>query len=145
METDGELDRGRQPLQGGAEVIRLRPLRVLIVSSDHRFRAVIAMLITRRGCSAFSVSAAEHVAEMLVRERVDVALVDGIALLRELVAQSDATAPPVGIVLVGERAEPALAGMLSLAKWGTFEELFAAIVDADRARSRPGKQALRPG
>ena len=34
--------------------LRLRPLRVLVVSPDERFRAVGAMLIARRGCEIFT-------------------------------------------------------------------------------------------
>ena len=123
-----------------AQVVRLRPLRLLIVSADHRFRAVMEMLVARRECCAFGVSSAADVAEEIVRERIDVVLVDGPVLLREVardVARSEAHAPPVGVVLVGEPSEPPPAGLHALAKWGDFDDLFAAILDADRARVRP--------
>jgi hypothetical protein len=140
MEKDGGKEHESSVQGEGAKVMRLRPLRVLIVSVDYRFRTVISMLIARRGCSAFSVGGADDVAEMLVRERVDVMLIDGVGLLREIardVAQSDASAPPIGVVLVGESTPAAPAGLVSLTKWGAFGALFAAIVEADRARSRP--------
>jgi hypothetical protein len=124
----------------GAEVLRLRPLHVLVVSPDRRFRSVIEMLMARRGCSASGTGASDDVAQTIVRERVDVVLVDGMGLLREVargVAQCDASAPPVGVVLVSESVEPGLARPLALAKWDSFDELFEAIVEADRARARP--------
>jgi hypothetical protein len=140
MEQDGGQRQLPGPGQQGARVLRLRPLRVLILSTDHRFRAVMAMLIARRGCPAFSASAPAALAETLLRERIDVLLVDGVELLRDAtldVERTDAAAPPIGVVLVGEPDQPASTALRSLAKWGAFGELFAAIVAADRARSRP--------
>jgi hypothetical protein len=138
METDGGYDRGSGSPEQRAQVIRLRPLRVLIVSVDHRFRAVIEMLIARRGCSVFSLSAPDCVARTVIDERVDVVLVDGAGALREVaqdIARSDASLPPVGVVLVTEREEPSPPGWRSLAKWGPFDELFDLVLEADRARS----------
>ncbi len=139
-----ELDGGESITPGareqGAEVIRLRPLNVLIVSPDRRYRSVIEMLLARRDCSSYGIASAEDIAETIARERVDVALVDGLRLLREVatsVAQSAAAAPPVGVVLVADSVEPGLAGPLALAKWSSFDELFAAIAEADLARARP--------
>jgi hypothetical protein len=146
MESDGGNDRESGALQKGAQVIRLRPLRVLIASADHRFRAVIVMLMTRRGCSAFSCSAPDSVAQRVIADRADVVLIDGVATLRDVaqeIAQTDASLPPVGVVLVAERDEPVPAGLRALAKWGEFEQLYAAAVEADRARARPAG-TLRP-
>jgi CheY-like chemotaxis protein len=140
MESDGGYDRESSALQTGAQVVRLRPLRVLIVSADHRFRAVIVMLMARRGCSAFSCSAPDSVAQRVIADRADVVLIDGVETLREVaeeIAQTDASLPPVGVVLVAERDEPVPAGLRALTKWGEFEELYAAAVEADRARARP--------
>jgi hypothetical protein len=140
MERPGDNGGGSRRSQEDATVVRLRPLRVLVLSADHRFRAVMAMLLARRGCAAFSASAPGDVAETLLRERVDVMLVDGADLLGRVgegVSHRDAAALPVGVVLVGEEAGPRAGGLLALAKWGAFGELFAAIVTADRARLRP--------
>jgi hypothetical protein len=143
-----ELDGGETVTQGAheaqADVVRLRPLSVLIVSPDRRFRSVVEMLLARRECTSYGVASAEGVAETIARERVDVALVEGMRLLRELaadVAQSAAVAPPVGVVLVADAVEPGLSGPLALAKWSSFDELFAAVVEADRARARPAAAA----
>ncbi len=140
MEIDGGESFTPGTRDADADVIRLRPLSVLIVSPDRRFRSVVEMLLARRECSSYGIATAEGVAETIARQRVDVALVEGMRLLREVaagVAQSAAVAPPVGVVLVADAVEPGLAGPLALAKWSSFDELFAAIVEADRARARP--------
>jgi hypothetical protein len=144
MEMDGGESFTPGTRDADADVIRLRPLNVLIVSPDRRFRSVVEMLLARRECSSYGVASAEGVAETIARERVDVALVEGMRLLRELaadVAQSAAVAPPVGVVLVADSVEPGLSGPLALAKWSGFDELFAAVVEADRARARPAVAA----
>lgn len=154
METDaGNAGNAREcspHAEEGAEVIRLHPLSVLVVSSDHRFRAVMEMLVARRGCSAHSSSATQAVAQTVGERRIDVLIVDGVAALYEVareIAEGDASLPPVGVVLVSERGEPVPAGLRSLAKWGDFEQLFAAIVEADRARTprADAARASRPG
>ncbi|HUA73349.1 MAG TPA: hypothetical protein VL988_01165 [Solirubrobacteraceae bacterium] len=133
----------------GARVIRLRPLRVLVVSSDEPFRAVTSMLLSRRGCRAFSLTAPYAAAELVARERIDVVVVDGAdrrsALAEELSITAGA-APPVAIVLVGEDEQPAPDGEPALAKWASFEELYTAVERADRARAtmRP-RDAERTG
>jgi hypothetical protein len=140
MERDGGETVTPGTRDAHADVIRLRPLSVLIVSPDRRFRSVVEMLLARRECTSYGVASAEGVAETIARERVDVALVEGMRLLRELaagVAQSAAVAPPVGVVLVADSVEHGLSGPLALAKWSSFDELFAAILEADRARARP--------
>jgi hypothetical protein len=134
-----------------AKVIRLRPLRVLVVSDDEPFRAVNVMLISRRGCRVFSLSGAYAAAELIARERIDVVVVDGPARRRALADELAVTAdlaPPVGVVCLDEAPQGELAPDRILEKWGPFEELFAAIVDADgdRGRSRPrhGGDPSRP-
>jgi hypothetical protein len=152
-ETHGEAQRGptaqgeaqspqgeAQRLQGtrgeGAQVIRLRPLRVLVVSADEPFRAASAMLIGRRDCVVFSLASVYGAAELIVRERIDVAVVDGAEGLRALAGELVHTVPPVGVVSVGEAEDVGAPGGPMLARWTRFEDLFDAIERADRARLR---------
>jgi hypothetical protein len=133
--ADEQLQRARER----GDVIRLRPLRVLVLSHDRRFRVVMSMLLSRRGCSTVSLRSCEDVAGVLVAERIDVLLVDGIDLLTATgadVARSGAAAAPVGVVLV-EESDADCEGAPAYAKWGSFERLYAAVLGADRARSRP--------
>lgn len=143
MDWDDLETRCEGGLEQAAEVIRLHPLRVLIVSPDHRYRAVVEMLLERRDCCPFGLGSCTDVATTIARERIDVVLVEGEALLREVahdVALSDAICPPVGVVLVDEAHAPSPPGLRALVKWGDFDELLGAIGDADRARSRPAEQ-----
>ena len=117
-----------------AQVIRLRPLRVLIVSADEPFRAASAMLISRRDCAVFSLVDCYGAAELLARERIDVAVVDGAEHLRALADELACMVPPVGVVSIGEAEDVGSPGGPQLARWARFEDLFDALVQADRAR-----------
>src|ERR1700742_1601449 len=157
MEWDEKYARGRggdgtAPAgeAAGAQVIRLRPLRVLVISEDEPFRAVNAMLIARRGCRVFSLTGAYAAAELIARERVDVVLVDGVERLRALVGELEITAglaPAVGIVFVGE---PGVAGFAAGSPQAPeVVELLAessapAMAEATVARLRPGLEKWAP-
>ncbi len=124
---------------GEAQVIRLRPLRVLVVSEDEPFRAVNAMLIARRDCRVFSLTGTYAAAELIARERIDVVVVDGPDRTRALIGELAVTAelvPPVGVVCAGDTGEVGPTDEPAIEKWAPFEDLFAAIVRADRARVR---------
>jgi hypothetical protein len=127
---------GREHARGeGAQVIRLRPLRVLIVSADEPFRTANAMLLGRRDCVVFGLNDVYGAAELLARERIDVAVVDGAEQLRALADDIAHAAPLVGVVSVGEAEDVGLPGGPMLARWAPFEELFDALTRADRARA----------
>jgi hypothetical protein len=137
----GETPQGEAPPRPdtrseGAQVIRLRPLRVLVVSAEEAFRAASAMLIGRRDCTVFSLSNAYGAAELIAHERLDVAVVDGAEQLRAIAAELAQAVPPVAVVLVGDAEDVGLPGGPLLARWTRFEELFDAIERADRGRVR---------
>jgi DNA-binding NtrC family response regulator len=134
----------RDETSDDAQVIRLHPMRVLVVSEDEPFRAVNAMLVARRGCRVFSLTGVYAAAELIARERIDVVVVDGPDRARSLIDELELTADlvtPVGIVCAGNTGEAAPSGEAVIEKWAPFEDLFAAIVRADRARARE----LSPG
>ncbi len=129
----------RDETSDDAQVIRLHPIRVLVVSEDEPFRAVNAMLVARRGCRVFSLTGVYAAAELIARERIDVVVVDGPERARSLIGELELTAdlvPPVGLVCAGNSGESAPGGEPVLEKWAPFEDLFDAIVRADRARVR---------
>lgn len=137
----GEAPQGEASWRGdtrseGAQVIRLRPLRVLVVSAEEPFRAASTMLIGRRDCTVFSLPDAYGAAELIANERLDVAVVDGAMPLRAIAAELARAVPPVGVVAVGDAEDVGLPGGPLLARWTRFEELFEAIERADRARVR---------
>jgi hypothetical protein len=120
----------------GAQVIRLRPLRVLVVSAYEPFRTASSMLLSRRDCVVFGLSDVYGAAELVARERIDVAVVDGTERLRALADDLAHAAPQVGVVSVGEAEDVGLPGGPVLARWAPFEELFDALTRADRARAQ---------
>jgi hypothetical protein len=137
----GEAPQGEAPWRPdtrseGAQVIRLRPLRVLVLSAEEPFRAACTMLIGRRDCAVFSLPNAYGAAELIACERLDVAVVDGAEQLRAIFGELARAVPPVGVVSVGDAEEVGLPGGPALARWTRFEELFDAIQRADRARVR---------
>lgn len=125
------------PSDGGGEVARLRPLRVLVISSDRHFLTVTAMLIARRGCAIFTMGDTADLAELIRGEGIDVVVVDGDLADAERSAASVSAAgfaPAAAVVAVAEEAcEPSF-GRLTVAKWGPFERLFAAIEYAELHR-----------
>ena len=129
-----EADEQGHAGQDGALVIRLRPLRVLIVSADEPFRAASAMLLGRRDCTVFSLVDTYGAAELAKRERIDVAIVDGAGQLRALSDELAHTVPPVGVVSIGDAEDVGSPGGPMLARWARFEDLFDALVRVDRAR-----------
>jgi hypothetical protein len=132
----GERRRAGEDGHDGAEVIRLWPLRVLVVSAHEPFRAASAMLIGRRDCVVFSLSDCGGAADLVARERIDVVLVDGAEQSRALADELAGGVPPVAIVAVGEAQDVGPGGAPTLARWAPFEELFDALMRADRGRVR---------
>ena len=146
------------PEERRAEIVRLLPVAVLVLSADRCFRAAATMLLSRRGCTVLAAAeedaalayAAQHAVDVLV---VELLLPGGEQTSRAgvLAARIDAAATaagrrvaPVGVVLVGELEQlgecaDARAGALrpALDKWGPFERLYQAICDRDRARRLP--------
>lgn len=145
----------------GAEVVRLWPISVLLVSPDRCWRSTVAMLIGRRDRPALSAEDEREAIEIASSERVDVVVVERpasesprswdayvqglVASIGFAMAQQGARVAPVGVVVVSEppRAE-ASRQSLELDKWGPFGELFGAIARADRARRLPRERRFLP-
>lgn len=149
----------------GAEVVRLWPIRVLVVSQDRYYRAAAAMLLARRGCPALTAENERDAIEVAGRECIDVLVLERpeaqerrswdvpvqrlAASIGLAMARQGARVAPVGVVTVSE--SPAGLGRrgssplsLELEKWGPFEELFGAIARADRARRMPRERRHLP-
>jgi CheY-like chemotaxis protein len=125
------------PLEQGGELARLKPMRVLVISPDRRFRGVTSMLLGHRGCSVTTTAKTSRVAALIAHEHSDVVVLDAsqsLAVVAQTLTVISALAQPIGVVVVDE-APPGPHRRSALAKWGPFEVLFAAIERADR---RPG-------
>jgi uncharacterized protein len=115
-------------------VARLRPLSVVIITSDHRFATVMAVLLARRNCSVTTTANAARASELIAREQAGVVIVDvEEPRLAAVVATAEALVPPVALVLVAEAPGHELQGRRAFAKWGPFDGLMQAIERADEA------------
>jgi uncharacterized membrane protein (UPF0127 family)/CheY-like chemotaxis protein len=129
-------------LNEGGELERLAPMRVLVVSGDRHFRSVTSMLLSHRGCSVRTTAKANRAAEMISRDRVDVVVIDAgqSPAAARTAATVSALGQPVGIVIVSD-SQARLRRPPVLAKWGPFDDLFAAIETADQERGKWGVTA----
>jgi CheY-like chemotaxis protein len=118
-----------------------RPARVLLVVRDRRFRAVTSTLLSQRGHEVLDCDEGADVFEVAVREDVDVVVLEATRSLTAAArdaARLAALPRPVGIVAVSDGAQPGLAALPVLPKWGAFDDLCAAIALACAAASADG-------
>jgi uncharacterized membrane protein (UPF0127 family) len=124
---------GRQPSPPA-----VRAPRALLITPDHRFRAVASAFLGQHGCSVTSGARITEAARWARLAAADVVILDAsislTAAVREA-ARVQALEPPVGIVMVAEGAAYELTAMLVLAKWNSFDGLYSAI-EAELARLR---------
>jgi len=127
-------------LESGAEVARLQPLRVLVISGDRHFRSVTSMLLSHRGCSVTATAKPDRVAELITRDHADVVVIDAAKspATAQTVAAVGGLAQPIGVVVVVDEAPSDAHWSPVLAKWAPFEDLFAAIERADASRGSWG-------
>lgn len=161
MERIESLDAANTEPGDGAEVVRLWPISVLLVSPDRCWRSTVAMLAGRRDRPALSAEDEREAIEIASRERVDVVVVERpasesrrswdayvqglVASIGLAMAQQGARVAPVGVVVVSEPPRPeGSAESLELDKWGPFGELFGAVARADRARRLPRERRFLP-
>jgi CheY-like chemotaxis protein len=137
-------DRSKVPGTRGAVRGTSDSTRVLIVGSDRRFRAVTAALLTRRGCAVTVSERMADVAELAEQQAADVVVFDADALeyaAARMAAQIEMLAPRVGVVIVAEGPHEALSTTPVIPKWGSFEDLYAAIEHAHPGRA--GRRSSR--
>jgi DNA-binding NtrC family response regulator len=111
--------------------------RVLLVSSDRRFRSTAAALLTRRGCSVAVADPTESVSELARAGHAHVVILDAghsaVSVAHQAV-EVEALRPPVGVVLVvGDETEQVLSRMPMHTRWESFDRLYTAIARARRA------------
>jgi uncharacterized protein len=129
---------GEPRTQAGSELARLRPLRVLVISSDRHFRTMTSLLLARRNCAVTTTANTSRVTQLIARESTDVVMLDAspltAAAVTATVATVEALTRPVGTLVVAEEAGHAAPDRPTLAKWGPFEDLVAAIEQAEERR-----------
>jgi CheY-like chemotaxis protein len=110
--------------------LRPAPGRVLLVTTDRRFRALASTLLSQRGYAVIVSRGSEDVSELAERERADVVLLDATASLTAVARQSarlGSLPTPVGVVTVSGESAGSLAALPVLAKWSSFDEVLIAV------------------
>jgi uncharacterized protein len=110
--------------------------RVLLISSDRRFRSLAAALLTQRGCSVDSAERMADAAGLAIDNAAEVVILDASNSLGAAAHQAaliEALEPRTGVIMVADAAACAVARTLVIAKWQSFDSLYAEIEDA-RAR-----------
>lgn len=105
-------------------------LRVLVVASDRRFRAVTSTLLTQRGCVVSVDDGSGRLPEGSAGERAEVVILDATRSLTaaaRTAARLESLRPPVGVVAVSADPSERLAALPVLAKWDSFDALFGAV------------------
>ena len=124
-----------RPHWSADETARLKPLHVLVMSHDPQFRSVMSLLLARRNCSVTATANSSRVTQLIAREGADVVVIDASRSSgAATVATVETLARPVGVVLITDDTHPEMSDALTLAKWGPFEDLVAAIELADERR-----------
>lgn len=123
-----------------SNVVRLQPVRVLLVGVDVRFLRVAAALLSFEGYSVQSCDRPRELLELVYRLGTDVAVIDASRSVGEAAraaASLRALPAPVAAVLVVDRETSSLAaGVPLVPKWGRFDELSAHIGEAYEWRCR---------
>lgn len=119
-----------------AQVVRLRPIRTLVIARDLAFRERSMTILVELGHVAFAVTPleeAEAVVALVERQRPDVVVLDatgcGPAVVRVIAALYE-SAPRVGVVVVSGTTERAPHSLPVLAKWGWAADLTHAVAAA---------------
>ena len=109
--------------------------RVLLISTDRRFRSVTAALFTRRGWPVAVGSFQEDVGALVASAQPDVALIDAthsLTAAAETVARLRRGDRALGVVVVSDGSRPDLPALPVYPKWGPFESLCLAVEQARR-------------
>jgi hypothetical protein len=122
------------------EVIRLRPLRVLLAGRDYRFLRVTAFLLARRGYDVVQTDSSDLIL-MAERHRADVVVLEtqesrAAAGRSVTVLQTLATSPGL-IVVCADGEEWDSVGLRTIRKWAPLDELVDEIEAASIRRQSP--------
>jgi hypothetical protein len=116
-----------------APIIRLRPIRTLVVSPDLAYRERAIAVLAELGPVSFAISSLPEPADverLLAEERADVAVLDATGCettAGQVIAALATSAPRVGIVVVCHHCTTAARELRALPKWGWTQDLRAGV------------------
>jgi len=119
--------------QSLAPVIRLRPIRTLVVSLDGAYRARARTVLSALGPVAFaapSLAEPAEVARRLLEERADVVVLDATGCepeARAVIGRLAEVAPRTGVVVFCQHCTERARELGALPKWGWTQDLRAGV------------------
>lgn len=151
MHSGGDIDAdaGLRPvaMESLAPVIRLRPIRITVISTDVAYRERAWTVLREVGRVSFVVSSlAEHddIAGLLSIEPADVVVLDATGCetaAGKVIAALAEKAPRTGVVVVCHHCTQAARELRALPKWGWTQDLRAGV---ERAYRDGNPQATGP-
>ena len=126
-----------------APVIRLRPIRTLVIAHDLAYRQRSMAVLVKLGHVAFALSSLEDrdaVVALVERQRADVVVLDATACapaIAPAVSALRAAVRHVGVVVVSDHVDRVAHSLPVLAKWGGAAELIHAVQAAHRDANPP--------
>ena len=130
---DAETGPGPARSPSLAPVIRLRPIRTLVISPDLAYRERATTVLSELGPVSFAGTSPEdpdHIAGLLTQAPVDVVVLDATGCenaARRVVAALADVAPRSGVVVVCHHCTEAAREIGALPKWGWTQDLRAGV------------------
>lgn len=141
---------GRDPdATAPAPVVRLRPIRVLVISPDRAYHERAHAVLSELGPVVFAATTLAEpgdVSSLVVQEHADVALLDATgceSAARRVIAALAEAAPRTGIVAVCHHCTDAARELGALPKWGWTQDLRDGVERAYREGNPLSPLALR--
>lgn len=121
-----------------AQVIRLHPIRTLVISRDLAFRQRATTVLAELGVVSFviaGIEARDAALELIRHQRPNVVVLDATgceSLIAGVVLELGKLAPHVGVAIVSAVADDLCVGLPVVPKWGWATDLMRAVQDAYR-------------
>ena len=112
----------------------MRPIRILLSSTDRRLQGVVATLLVAKGHCVISSERPSELLALVERHNADVAVIDAtgaLTLAATAAAALRGLPTPVSAILVGDQARHRSVGALAvLAKWDSFDVLLSRVEES---------------
>jgi hypothetical protein len=128
-----DAERGPDDVDALAPVIRLRPIRTLVVSSDVAYHRRAMTVLVELGKVSFAVAPLpepDDIASLLRSAGADVVVLDATdceAAVQRVIERLADASPRTGVVVVCHHCNDAARSLQALPKWGWTQDLRAAV------------------
>jgi DNA-binding NtrC family response regulator len=120
-----------RPEPGGRSIVRLRPIRVLLIGRDRRFLRTAEVLLRRHRCEVTSTDRPSELLDRVALQRPNIVVVDAsdslVAAARAVAALEALPSPVSAVVVCDHPPDKSLRHLHVLPKWGAFDELLSEV------------------